>query len=141
MGLIALIAGGVFAAYKFRVAPAAWTSSKFDTFNSVMAGMQTAQNSRGMTYPAQATAAGILTVTALAPYVGSSSTDISNWTYQCPAGSGSTLTLVVIAPDAPNTDALNMLKDKIYYSVPNSTVTVNATNMTVTTAIASVTCS
>ena len=141
MGLVALVVGGVFAAYKFRVAPVAWTSSKFDTFNSVMAGLQTAQNSRGMAYPAQATAAGILTVTTLAPYVGSASTDISNWTYQCPSGSGSTLTLVIVAPDAPNTDALNMLKDKISYSVPNSTVSVNTTNMTVTTAIASLTCS
>ena len=140
MGLVALVAGGVFAAYKFRVAPAAWTSSKFDTFNSVMAAIETAKNSRGLIYPAQATAASFPTVTALAPYIGSSSTDVNNWTYQCVSGSGSTLNLVVIAPDAPNADALNMLKDRISSAVPNSTVTVDTVNMKVTTAIASVTC-
>ncbi|MBF0557240.1 MAG: prepilin-type N-terminal cleavage/methylation domain-containing protein [Nitrospirae bacterium] len=134
MGLVALVAGGVFAAYKFRVAPAAWTSAKFDIFNSVLAAAQTAQAARGNAYPAQASAAA-LTSSALAAYVGSTSTDISNWTYQC---SGSNLTLVVVVPDAPSGDSVSMLKDRISYSVPNSTVTNSANSVTV--AISPVNC-
>lgn len=134
MGLVALVAGGVFAAYKFRVAPAAWATSKFDTFQSVDGGIETSKNSRGMAYPAQATAAAFTSVASLIPYIGSASTDINGWTYQCPSGSGQTMTIVINVADAPNTDAQNMLKDKVSNMLANSTVTLSGNNLTVSTA-------
>ena len=97
LALIAVLGGGVFLLYNNRVAPATWSSSQYNTFNSVLAALNTCKNDRGGTYPAAAsagsiTAAGTTTTSgALSPYVGSNSTDISTWTYQCVSGGTSAI--------------------------------------------------
>lgn len=139
LALIAVMAGSVFAVYNYRVAPSTWSSSRFDLFNSVMASLNTCKNDRGNVYPAQTSATAITSVTAVAPYIGSASTDVSSWTYACTAGNASTLTLVLNTSDAPNADAMNILKNKISSAFANSTVTVGTAAITV--AFTPVSCS
>lgn len=147
LALIAVLTGGVFLLYNNRVAPATWSSSKYDMFNGVLTALNTCKNDRGGTYPAAAaagsiTAAATTTVSgALSPYVGSNSTDISDWTYQCV--SGGTTALIAIADSAtPNADAQGMLVNKINKSGNNAlSAAITTSGSVVTVTITGTTCS
>ncbi len=142
MGLVAAVVGGSFAAYHYRIAPAAFAGTTFDTFSSVWAGLQQAQNSRGGAFPAQATAAAITGIATVVPYIGTNSPDVGNWTYTCPSGNGNTITIVVNEPNSPSTDAMNMLRDKILNSVSNAAIATGSVSQTgLTVTVPAVNCS
>jgi prepilin-type N-terminal cleavage/methylation domain-containing protein len=146
LALIAVLAGGVFLLYNNRVAPATWSSSKYDSFNGVLTALNTCKNDRGGTYPAAAaagsiTAAGTTTVSsALSPYVGSNSTDVSDWTYQCVSG-GNAAVIDIVDSATPNADAQNILINKINNAGNSALLAAKTNNTTVTVTISGTTCS
>ena len=138
----------MFLLYNNRVAPATWSSAKYNTFNSVLAALNTCKNDRGGTYPAAATA-GIITTAAttttpgaLSPYVGANSTDISTWTYQCVSG-GTSAVIAIVDSSTPNADAQGMLANKINNAGNGalSSVITGPTGTIVTVTISGTTCS
>ncbi len=146
LALIAVLGGGVFILYNNRVAPATWSSSQYNTFNSVVAALNTSKNDRGGTYPAAASAGSITSgattgaANALAPYVGSNSADISKWTYTC-VSPNSTAVIAIVDSATPNSDAQGMLVNKIN-NAGNSALSAVITNTTtVTVTISGTTCS
>ena len=149
LALIAVLGGGVFLLYNNRVAPSTWSSSKYNTFNSVLAALNTCKSDRGGTYPAAATAGSIIapgtttTVSgALSPYVGSNSTDISTWTYQCISG-GTSAVIAIVDAATPNVDAQGMLVNKINNAGNGalSAVITGSTGTIVTVTVTGTTCS
>ncbi len=148
LALIAVLGGGVFLLYNNRVAPATWSSSQFNTFNGVLAALNTCKNDRGGTYPAAASEGSIIapgtttTSGALSPYVGSNSADISKWTYQC-VSPGTSASIAIVDSGTPNADAQGMLVNKINNSgngALNATIT-GTTGTIVTVTITGTTCS
>ena|GEM_PF-2316507 len=148
LALIAVLGGGVFLLYNNRVAPATWSNSQYNTFNGVLAALNTCKSDRGGTYPAAATAGSIIapgttTVTgALSPYVGSNSADIIKWTYQCVSG-GTSAVIAIVDSATPNADAEGMLVNKINNAgngALNAAIT-GTTDTVVTVTIAGTTCS
>lgn len=119
MGLVAIVAGGVFSIYKYRVQPQTWATARYDLFTSVMAALQAAYSDNGNAYPAVAAATALPTTnTALAPYLGTLSNDITTWKYTCPSGTGANLVLTVDTSSSPNADAASILTNKINNTLP-----------------------
>ena len=146
LALIAVLGGGVFLLYNNRVAPATWSSSKYDAFNGVLAALNTCKNDRGGTYPAAAaegsiTAAATTTANgALSPYVGANSADISKWTYQC-VSAGTSALIAIVDSGTPNADAQGMLVNKVSNSGNSALSAVITNGTTVTVTISGTTCS
>ncbi|HXW69725.1 MAG TPA: prepilin-type N-terminal cleavage/methylation domain-containing protein [Dissulfurispiraceae bacterium] len=146
LALIAVLVGGAFLLYNNRVAPATWSSSKYDTFNGVFAALNTCKNDRGGTYPAAAaagsiTAADTTTVPgALSPYVGSASADISTWTYKC-LSAGTSALIAIVDSGTPSADAQGMLVNKINNSGNGALNAAISSGSVVTVTITGTTCS
>ncbi len=146
LALIAVLAGGVFLLYNNRVAPATWSSSKYDTFNGVLAALNTCKSDRGGTYPAAASAGSITEAStttvsgALSPYVGSASADISTWTYKC-VSSGTSAFIAIVDSGTPNADAQGMLVNKVSNSGNSALSAVITNGTTVTVTISGTSCS
>jgi len=146
IAVVSIIVIGLYSYYTNRIQPGAWASAKLDTFNSVVSTLNTCKNDRGGTYPAAAAAGAITTAAtttsagAVSSYVGSASTDISNWTYQCVAA-GTTMKIAIVDTATPSTDAQTVLINKITNAI-GAAATGTATNATTTTiTISGTTCS
>ncbi len=142
---IAIIA--LYGLYANRTKPQSWAQAKLDTFNGVMSSLNICQGDRGGTYPAAA-AAGVITTAAttspagaVSAYVGSASTDINTWTYQCVAA-GTTMKIAIVDTATPSTDAQTMLCNKITNAYGAAVVTAcTPTANTTTVTISGTTCS
>ncbi len=123
-----------------RGTAASWVQSKNNQFASVMSSMDLTKASHNMTYPAAAnpgsiTSGATTTATnAVAAYVGSTSTDINQWKYQCASG-GSSMIIQIIDTATPSTDAQQQLVDKIntgYGSLVTAVASANTVTVTTT---------
>ena len=127
LGLITILVVASLSLYNYRVAPTTWAASHYDTYNGVVAQLNTCKSDRGGSFPVAPAAASITAATttttnsALSPYVGTASPDIAAWTYQCAAGA--TGATIIITDTAPSTDATLMLLQKINNNGSGATAT------------------
>ncbi len=144
LAVIAILSGVAITIFNNRVAPANWAQVNNDRFNSVMQQLNICKADHGNTYPAapgaaSITAAGTTSVpSAVSAYVGSASTDINNWTYQCVAA-GQNLLIAVIDGGTPSSDAQNILVTKINNTYGAGTAVITSAT-TVTAKITGTTC-
>mgnify|MGYP001772772923 CR=1 FL=1 len=113
----ALLIGGVFYVYKTRIEPNRWVETKMQAFNSVIAAIENAKSAKGGVYPAGSeTNLGNATDPVLRGTLGAGATDLQGWTYSCPAGVGTTMTIGIWVGDRPNNEIVQVLLNRVQAS-------------------------
>jgi prepilin-type N-terminal cleavage/methylation domain-containing protein len=139
MALVAVVSGVVWAGYS-KVSSTNWAQTTADRFATVKAQLDLCRNDRNGTYPAAATAGAIVTAATtttsgeVSSYVGSTSTDIKNWTYQC-VSPGTSMIVTIVDAATPSADAQSVLINKINNAYPQAGQSVTATPGTATTVV------
>ncbi|MGO9015937.1 MAG: hypothetical protein ACLQF0_13280 [Dissulfurispiraceae bacterium] len=96
-----------------------WAIEQEKTLHSLIKGINSYRNEHNGDCPAQKTAGPIGKNKTLSKSLGQELQDVGNWTYQCdPTGKKEdTLMIVISCQNAPNFDAMEILKDEIITDV------------------------